>query len=119
MKKWKAFLLAVVMLVCFTACGNDAENNGAAKNSAQTSSQTETNAQSSQASTEEAGNSQEEPTVVRMSIGSEPDSLDPWQSAASDTDAIFRNVFEGLMSFNEKGEIIPGLAESYEVSEDG
>lgn len=115
MKRWKALFLAVVMLVCCTACGAEGKENAETKSSAQT----EVVNQSSEVSSEAVENSQEEPTVVRMSIGSEPDSLDPWQSAASDTDAIFRNVFEGLMAFNEKGEIIPGLAESYDVSEDG
>lgn len=115
MKKWKALFLAVVMMVCCTACGSEGKENAETKSS----TQTEVVNQSSEVSSEAVENSQEEPTVVRMSIGSEPDSLDPWQSAASDTDAIFRNVFEGLMAFNEKGEIIPGLAESYDVSEDG
>ena len=59
------------------------------------------------------------PSVVRTNIGSEPDSLDPWKSAATDTEAIFHNVFEGLMLYNEKGEMIPGLAESVSISPDG
>jgi peptide/nickel transport system substrate-binding protein len=58
------------------------------------------------------------PTVVRTNIGSEPDSLDPWKSAATDTEAIFHNVFEGLMLYNEEGEMVPGLAESVSISPD-
>lgn len=60
-----------------------------------------------------------EPVVVRGSIGSEPDNLNPWLSAASDTEAVFHNVFEGLVLYDEKGAIIPGLAEDWEISEDG
>ena len=63
--------------------------------------------------------SADEKTVVRTNIGSEPDSLDPFLSAASDTEAIFHNVFEGLVLFDETGTIIPGLAESWEISDDG
>ena len=57
--------------------------------------------------------------IIRTIIGAEPDSLDPWISAASDTQAIMNNVFEGLIGYNEKGELIPALAEKYEVSPDG
>ncbi len=60
-----------------------------------------------------------EPKVVRINTTADPDSLDPWQSAASDTEAIFHNVFEGLCLYDSAGNIIPGLAESWEISEDG
>ncbi len=60
-----------------------------------------------------------EPKVVRINNPAEPDSLDPWQSASSDTEAIFHNVFEGLCLYDQEGEIVPGLAESWDVSEDG
>ena len=63
--------------------------------------------------------SADEAVVVRTNIGSEPDSLDPWLSAASDTEAVFLNVFEGLVSFDENGTIIPRLAKSWDISEDG
>lgn len=62
---------------------------------------------------------EQETSVVRLNIGSEPDNLDPWLSAASDTEAIFHNVFEGLVLFDETGAIVPGLAESWTISEDG
>lgn len=60
-----------------------------------------------------------EKTVVRVNIQAEPDNLDPWLSAASDTEAIFLNVFEGLVRFDETGALIPGLAEDWEISDDG
>lgn len=59
------------------------------------------------------------PTVVRTNISSEPDSLDPWKSAATDTEAIFHNVFEGLMLYDSTGAIIPGLASGLDISDDG
>ena len=58
-------------------------------------------------------------TVVRINMESEPDNLDPWLSAASDTEAVFHNVFEGLVLFDETGALIPGLAESWDISDDG
>lgn len=57
--------------------------------------------------------------IVRTTISSEPDNLDPHLSAASDTEAIMNNVFEGLMGFTPEGEFVPRLAESFEISEDG
>ncbi len=61
----------------------------------------------------------ESPDTVRLTMPSEPDSLDPYISTASDTEAVMHNVYEGLVLFNEEGEIIPGLASSWEISEDG
>ena len=58
-------------------------------------------------------------TVVRINMESEPDNLDPWLSAASDTEAVFHNVFEGLVLFDETGALTPGLAESWDISDDG
>ena len=60
-----------------------------------------------------------EQKTVRINISADPDSLDPWLSSATDTEAIFHNVFEGLCLYDEGGNIIPGLAESWEISEDG
>jgi peptide/nickel transport system substrate-binding protein len=40
-------------------------------------------------------------------------------SAASDTSAVMMNVFEGLLGFNQEGEFVPAIAESYTVSDDG
>ena len=110
-KKILSLVLALALVVAtFAGCGqtesSSSESGSGSSSSAQTSETSQTDAQSGE-------------TVVRMNIGSEPDSLDPWQSAASDTDAMMHNVFEGLCLYNEKGEIIPGLAESWEISEDG
>lgn len=106
MKKLVCFMLAAVLScsVFFTGCTSA---NVEGSQSAQGETDTKTEAEA------------EVPTIVRTSISSEPDSLDPWQSAATDTEAIFHNVFEGLFVYNEKGELEPGLAESYDVSEDG
>nr|WP_307992934.1 ABC transporter substrate-binding protein [uncultured Niameybacter sp.] len=57
--------------------------------------------------------------IVRTTMPSEPDNLDPYLSAAADTKAVMNNVFEGLMRFDEKGAFLPQLATTYSVSEDG
>lgn len=61
----------------------------------------------------------DEKTIVRINMESEPDNLNPWLSAASDTEAVFHNVFEGLVLFDETGELISGLAKEWEIADDG
>ena len=64
------------------------------------------------------GSERKTTSVVRINISSEPDSLDPWQSAAADTASIFDNVFEGLLKASPDGKLIPCIAKNYSISED-
>ena len=57
---------------------------------------------------------------VTIAIQLEPPHLDPTSAAAGAIDSVlYSNVFEGLTRFNSDGGVIPGLAKSWEVSEDG
>ncbi len=57
--------------------------------------------------------------VVRLGIALEPPHLDPTSGAAAATDEIvYANVFEGLTRIGAHGEVLPALAESWEVSDD-
>ncbi|MGI9402401.1 MAG: ABC transporter substrate-binding protein [Rhizobiaceae bacterium] len=56
--------------------------------------------------------------VVGMAL--EPPHLDPTAGAAAAIDEIvYANVFEGLTRINRNGEVLPALAESWEISDDG
>ena len=56
--------------------------------------------------------------VIGMTL--EPPHLDPTAGAAAAIDeVVYANVFESLTRINERGEILPGLAESWTVSDDG
>ena len=56
--------------------------------------------------------------VVGMVL--EPPNLDPTGNAAAAIDeVVYANLFEGLTRIDEKGEVQPALAESWEISEDG
>lgn len=49
----------------------------------------------------------------------EPVNLDPQTASDKASLMVINNIFEGLLSVNFEGEIIPALAKSYTVSEDG
>lgn len=59
-------------------------------------------------------------TSFVMGVSQEPTSLDPTSDATASIDGMLtQNVYESLTSVDEKGVVIPGLAESWTVSEDG
>ncbi|QDY71669.1 ABC transporter substrate-binding protein [Qingshengfaniella alkalisoli] len=57
---------------------------------------------------------------VTVGLQLEPPHLDPTGAAAGAIDQVlYSNVFEGLTRFGPDGSVDPGLAESWEISEDG
>lgn len=57
-------------------------------------------------------------TIVIAQVGEAP-SLDPHNCYDSVAMRVYMHMFEGLLKSNEKGELQPGLAESYTISDDG
>jgi peptide/nickel transport system substrate-binding protein len=59
-------------------------------------------------------------TDVNVGLVLEPPNLDPTAGAAAAIDeVVYANVFEGLTRFAPDGSIVPALAESWDISEDG
>lgn len=59
-------------------------------------------------------------TDVKIGLVLEPPSLDPTAEAAAAVDEVlYSNVFEGLTKFAADGSIVPGLAKTWDISEDG
>lgn len=57
---------------------------------------------------------------ITVAMQLEPPHLDPTSAAAGAIDSVlYSNVFEGLTRFGPDGSILRGLAESWEISEDG
>ncbi len=56
---------------------------------------------------------------IVVTMPSEIDSLDPMNSAATDTSAILRNIFDSLIAYDTQGNMIENIAYLPEISEDG
>jgi oligopeptide transport system substrate-binding protein len=57
--------------------------------------------------------------VFRRGNGAEPETLDPAKSTGVIESNIQYELFEGLTSYAPNGELVPGAAEKWEVSDDG
>ena len=58
-------------------------------------------------------------STLRINLASEPDRLDPALNTTLDGGCLAVNSFAGLYAYDESGALVPNLAESYSVSEDG
>lgn len=57
--------------------------------------------------------------VLHRGNGGEPQTLDQAQTSINVEAFILKDLYEGLVIYSASGEVIPGTAESWEVSEDG
>lgn len=92
-----AAVMAIVLLV--SGCTPKDENKG-----------TETGESGSGAATSK---------VFRMNISTEPPTLDPAQSQDQVSFTVLNGLYEGLTRKDETGQNIPGIAEKWDISEDG
>lgn len=67
-----------------------------------------------------AGMAQAQQDTITLGMVLEPPNLDPTAGAAAAIDeVVYANVFEGLTRFGPDGAVLPALAKTWEVSEDG
>jgi peptide/nickel transport system substrate-binding protein len=70
------------------------------------------------ASTDQASQTTTEKKVINISLPSDPQSLDPSPSTAREDRQVQNSIYDKLFDVDKNGEIIPMLAESFEVSPD-
>lgn len=56
---------------------------------------------------------------LAVEIGPDPETVDPALNTAIDASNIILHAYETLLTFDENNQIIPGQAETFEVSDDG
>ncbi len=100
-KKWFTFGLALVLLL-LSAC------------SSETVSDSNENASSTQQPSAPTNGG-----TLKVAYPANPSTLDPHLTTNQSTRDVARNIYEQLVTLNKNYEVVPQLAESYEVSEDG
>lgn len=57
--------------------------------------------------------------TLKIANGDEPGTLDPQKASGTWETRIIRELFATLVSYDSKAELVPGLASSWEISDDG
>lgn len=104
-KKLTILSAAVAMGLALTACGGSSAGGSAAPSAA-------ADGQAEAAETTSGGQ-------VDVQVGPSPETIDPALNSAVDGGNMILHAFEGLLKFDKDNNIIAGLAESWETSEDG
>ena len=58
-------------------------------------------------------------TTLNRGTAAEPSTLDPHIATGNSATPILYDLFEGLTSFDADGRVVPGAAESWDISDDG
>ena len=102
-KKLVSIFAAAFCAFGLVACSSNDAGNQPSGESQQSSSVSETNSNK----------------VLKLLQTSNIKSLLPWQATDNVSFLMLGNILEGLVLFGENGEIKPGVAESWDISEDG
>lgn len=109
MKKLVSLALAILMCLSLVACGGSNSSGGNISDLAAATTE-------APASTTPAADVAQEMTFV---LSDEPDGIDPTVTNNSFAMYVLCNCFEGLVTYDPSGSIVPGCAESWDISEDG
>ena len=114
MKKM-ALVLAAVMAsgMILSGCGSSSDN------TATTAAEGSTTAASADGETAAPATETAGGLDLSVQVGPDPETIDPALNSAIDGANVIIHAFETLLTVDENGEVVPGQAESYEVSEDG
>lgn len=104
-------LVAVLALSLFAACGQE-------RTTATTATTTTAATVAETTAAETTAAAPAEPMILKWNVGADPKTIDPTLNGASDGGDVINQTFEGLTR-EKSGEIFPGIAESWTVSDDG
>ena len=110
MKRIVSLALAVLMCLSLVACGGSSSAGNISDLSAAT-----TATEASVAAAPAADVAQE----MTFVLSDEPDGIDPTVTNNSFAMYVLVNCFEGLVTYDASGSIVPGCAECWDISEDG
>ena len=114
-RKLVAVLLVTAMAVSTVLAGCGAPGAGGAAGAAGSAeSGSEEGADAGEAGTDAAGSN-----TVNVQVGPSPETIDPALNSAVDGANMIIHAFEGLLKFDKDNNVVEGVAESYEVSDDG
>ena len=116
MKKLMASALAAAMVLSLAGCGASGSSTATSEAA---SSETTSEATTETAAATGSSTLNSDTSTLNIMLASEPDRLDPHLNTTVDGAVLAVNSFVGLMAYDENGELAPGLAESYEESDDG
>ncbi|PNT90643.1 ABC transporter substrate-binding protein [Clostridium thermosuccinogenes] len=108
----KVLLLITVFTVALYGCSGNKEDTNKSK----------TPANEDSSITEPTETAQSEPTYggsITVGITQDLDGLDPHKALSAGTKEVLFNIFEGLVKLDKDGNLVPAVAESYHISEDG
>lgn len=105
--------MALVSALAFTGCGGD--NQATSKETSGSVSTSEATTDAGQDKTASADGEK----IARLVSGGEPGSLHPALAQGTHESIILDHIYEGLMKRDENNKIVPGMAESYTMSDDG
>ncbi len=58
-------------------------------------------------------------SVLHRGLPADPESVDPQKARTTQAGDVLRDIGEGLLSYSATGELVPGAAESWRISDDG
>ncbi len=115
MKKVIALFMVITLMFSFAACSKDTKKEGTSQKDSPTVAPT----QGEEAESEDQGSSLPQGGTIVVGQSTEPITLNPDGNPDSANDIIMQNVFSRLLKISNSEDIIPDLALTYDVSDDG
>ena len=119
MKKLLALLLVAVLMVgLFAGCASTDTTDTTDTNNTNTTDTTNTDSKEEE-STESDSSEDNKRDHINVSLSSSITTLDSMESTLAINHIVAKALFDSLTDFDENWDVVPALAESYEISDDG